>query len=303
VRTKRLGWLVLVGAASVLPAQTDSARHALRTAGAMRVAIVDDNGAVLQGAVVDLPILGVRFAVPAGGRLLINDVRPGAYLMQVRRIGYGPQTRLVKVGRDTADIVFALDRVPTELDTVNVTANESEFARRLRLGHGRFFTAADIAKTNSTTLRQFLVTVPGTHLRAMTPGYAVQQPGAAGTSCPSGVLVYLDGVPVNGLEDTDPSRSVKAIAPVSIPRPAPPAPAGQSPSSRGTARGTTTAQSLSTSAATAIPDPLRATGALPPFDIDALALSKVAAMEVYPDEGSAASTSKCGRVYLWSKPT
>jgi len=267
------------------------------------VAIVDDNGAALQNAVVDLPILDVRFNVPAGGRLLINDVRPGAYVMQVRRIGYVPQTRLVKIGRDTADIVFALDRVPTELDTVNVTARESDFARRLRLGHGRFFTARDIEKTHSTTLRQFLATVPGTHLRAMTPGYAVQQPGATGTACPSGVLVYLDGVPVNGLEDTDPSRSVKALAPVSLPSPVPAAPAPVPAASRGPARTTTTAQSLSTSAATAIPDPLRATGALPPFDIDALSLSKVAAMEVYPDEGSAASTSKCGRVYLWSKPT
>lgn len=305
MQPKRLGALFVLLAAVGLPAQTDTVRHA---SGAMRVAVMDENGSALRGAEIDLPVLDVKFTVPPEGRLLIHQVPPGTYLVQVRRLGYTPQTRIVRVRRDTTDVSFALDRNPTELDTVSVNASRTpevrDFERRLRAGHGKFYTAKDFEKTNASVLRQFLATVPGIHLRSTSGGYAVQSPGAMGMACPSGVIVYLDGVPINALEGNDPSRSVKVLAPINLPRPASvtsSAATNQPQSGRTPAQQGTTAAALSASAAAAIPDPLRSTGALPPFDIDAINLSRIAAMEVYPDGLSQSSTTKCGAVFLWSK--
>jgi hypothetical protein len=98
---------------------------------------------------------------------------------------------------------------------------------------------------------------------------------------------------------------VKALAPAA-PRQATPRPAaipGTQPAAATPAG--STAQALAALAAAALPDPLRATGALPAFDINSVSISQVAAMEVYPEGAPPqlfyGGNAKCGVVLLWSK--
>src|SRR4029079_16806463 len=126
--------------ASVAAAQTPT--------GAMSVRVADANDSTLSGAAIVLPTLDVTFAVPASGTLLIRDVRPGTYLVQARRLGYAQQTKMLRVGKDTAQLSFTLLPATNELDTVRVTEIagtwQADFLRRQKLGFGQFFTLADI---------------------------------------------------------------------------------------------------------------------------------------------------------------
>src|SRR5437868_11941687 len=132
MRTARIVEMLLIALSARLGAQSDSVRH---SSGAMFVRVIDASGAAINGAEIELPILEVKFAVPDGGRLLINHVPAGMYVVQVRRIGFAMQTRLVAVRRDTTTIDVALERLATTLDTVNVRALANlelrDFERRL----------------------------------------------------------------------------------------------------------------------------------------------------------------------------
>jgi hypothetical protein len=309
MRTTSFALLLLGASLATIAAQSDKPTH---SPGAMRVAVMDLTGAALPGAELELPMLEVKFAIPDGGTLLVNHVPAGTYVVQVRRLGYAMQTRLVTVHADTQSVRFALDKAVASLDTVTVTAPENlqsrEFERRLRAGHGKLFTASDIEKSHAVLLTQFLETVHGVKLQAVSGGYSERAVlGAAGT-CPSGVLVYLDGVPVNSLEDSDPARAFKSFAPSAGPRTS-----GSSGSASsgptlgaGAARSGPVGAAIAAAQASAVPNPIRSSSALPPFDINTIALSRVAAMEVYPDGAPALSSygagSHCGAVLLWTKP-
>jgi hypothetical protein len=265
----------------------------------------------LWGAEVELPMLDVSFAVPDDGALLINHVPAGTYVIRVRRIGYTIQTRIVTVKADTPSVRFALDRTATELATVNVTATEPsgmrDFEARLRAGNGKFFTAKDIDKTGAQLLTQFLETVHGVKLQATGGGYSELSPMGASGVCPSGVLVFLDGVAVNALEDSDPSRAFRTAQTIVVPRSNSGSGAGGATSS-GTVpapRGPAAAAAIAAAAASSMPNPIRQSAALPPFDINQIPLSQVGAMEVYPDGAPRqmpyGGGSRCGVVLLWSK--
>jgi hypothetical protein len=310
MRTTSFVVVALGAALAPLVGQTEAVHH---SPGAMRVAVVDLNGTALPGAELELPMLEVKFAVPEGGTLLVNHVPAGTYVLQVRRLGYAMQTRLVTVRGDTQSVRFALDKLVATLDTVNVTARENDrsrdFERRLRAGHGKVFTSNDIEKSHAVLLTQFLETVHGVKLQSVSGGYSERAPLGASGVCPSGVLVYLDGVAVNALEDTDPARgfpSFGAPPPRMSGRPSGSSTTGPTLSPSGSGRPAPVAAAIAASEAASVPNPTRSSAALPPFDINTIALSRIAAMEVYP-EGAPAQTpygggSRCGLVLLWSKP-
>jgi len=310
MRTTSFVVVALGAALTPLVGQTEAVHH---SPGAMRVAVVDLNGVPIPGAELELPMLEVKFAVPDGGTLLVNHVPAGTYVLQVRRLGYAMQTRLVTVRRDTQSVRFALDKLVATLDTVNVTVPENvrsrDFERRLRAGHGKLFTSNDIERSHATLLTQFLETVHGVKLQSVSPGYSERAPLGASGVCPSGVLVYLDGVAVNALEDSDPARGFPLLGAAPSRAGAKPAganPAGPALSPSGAGRSVPAGAAIAASQAASAPNPTRSSAALPPFDINAIALSGIAAMEVYP-EGAPAQTqygggSRCGVVLLWSKP-
>lgn len=277
----------------------------------MRVVVSDASaGAALWGAEVELPTLDVKFPVPDNGTLLINQVPPGVYIIQVRRIGYSMQTRLITVRADTPSVRVALDRVAVSLDTVSVTAPENsglrDFERRLRAGNGKFFTASDIEKSHAQLLTQFLETVHGVRLTPTSGGYSERAPMGASGMCPSGVLVFLDGAAVNALEDSDPSRPFRTNTTIAAPRATAPASTtttSNAPTSGG--RGMPGATAVANATSNSVPNPIRQSAALPPFDINTISLSQIGAMEVYPDGAPAqmpyGAGARCGVVLLWSK--
>jgi hypothetical protein len=123
------------------------------------------------------------------------------------------------------------------------------------------------------------------------------------------VLVYLDGVAVNALEDSDPARgfpSLGAAPSRASGRPAVASSTGTALSPSGAGRSTPVGAAIAAAQGASVSNPTRSSAALPPFDINSIAVSRIAAMEVYP-EGAPAQTpygggSKCGVVLLWSKP-
>ena len=183
-----------------------------------------------------------------------------------------------------------------------------DFERRLRANSGYFYSAKDIEASHANRLTDFLAMNPHVRLRGLAGGYSAQSPLGASEQCPSGVVVYLDGVPVNAGEGSDPARAQHALAPrttTSGSRPGStptPAPAGTTPTGRGRAA----AQASASAASRSVPDPISGSAALPPFDINAISVTQLAAMEVYPEGGPTAASrgplSKCGVVLLWSKP-
>ena len=307
-----LAWcvpLVVAAAVAQLRGQgTDSTHH---SRGGVRVVVADANvGNTLWGAEVELPMLEVSFSVPDNGNLLIDHVPAGTYVIRVRRIGYNVQTKLVTVRADTPSVRFALDRAATELEAVNVVAPENagprDFEARLRAGNGKFFTANDIEKTGARLLTQFLETVHGVRLQPGRGAYSELAPMGAAGMCPSGVLVYLDGVAVNALEDSDPSRAFRSTT--SIPAPRANAASGTAgTTSNGTvpAGAHGAAAAIAAAQANSVPNPIRQSAALPPFDINQISLSQIGAMEVYPDGAPKqmpyGGGSRCGVVLLWSK--
>ena len=309
MRTTPFALLLLGASLTPVAAQSDKPVH---SPGAMRVAVMDLTGAALPGAELELPMLEVKFAIPDGGTLLVNHVPAGTYVVQVRRLGYAMQTRLVTVHADTQSVRFALEKSVASLDTVAVTAPENlqsrELERRLRAGHGKLFTASDIENSHAVLLTQFLETVHGVKLQPVSGGYSERAVLGAAGMCPSGVLVYLDGVPVNALEDSDPARAFRSFAPSGASRTAGSSSGNSGPTlaSAGTTRTGPVAAAIAASQASSVPNPIRSSSALPPFDINSIALSRVAAMEVYPDGAPALSSygggSHCGAVLLWTKP-
>ncbi len=291
-----------------LNAQTDSSQH---SRGGVHVLVRDAAAnSSLWGAEVELPMLEVTFAVPDNGDLLINHVPTGTYVLRVSRIGYTMQTKIVTVHADTPSVHFALDRAAIPLEAVNVVAPENagirDFEARLRAGNGKFFTANDIEKTGARLLTQFLETVHGVKLQPTGGAYSERAPMGASGMCPSGVLVFLDGVPVNALEDTDPSRAFRSTPTIAVPRTTSAAPASSGSSGTPSVpRAGVTAAAAAAAQANTVPNPIRNSAALPPFDINSISLSQIGAMEVYPDGAPSqmpyGGGSRCGVVLLWSK--
>jgi hypothetical protein len=146
-------------------------------------------------------------------------------------------------------------------------------------------------------------------LQPVNGGYSERAPLGASGICPSGVLVYLDGVAVNALEDTDPARGFRALgaAPARVSGGSSgSSTTGSTLSPAGPGRSAPVAAAIAASQSTSIPNPIRSSAALPPFDINSISISRIAAMEVYPEgaptQSSYGGGSKCPLVLLWSKP-
>jgi len=93
-----------MGAAPRLPAQGQMPRTAPRTI----VGVVTDTMGFTMDAEVYIPSLKVKASSGADGQFRFNDVRPGRYTVQARRIGYFPQEKRVVV-TDTGGVgLFAL---------------------------------------------------------------------------------------------------------------------------------------------------------------------------------------------------
>ncbi|WP_461415421.1 carboxypeptidase regulatory-like domain-containing protein [Gemmatimonas sp.] len=166
-----------------------------------------------------LPIGGaqVRFVVPGRGvttsvesddegSFTAVGVPKGAGWVVARRIGYRPDSVRVDVTDDEpARATVRLDRIAVELSTVqvfgrrDVTGVMAGFYRRMGYGNGRFFTASDIDRRNTSRMTDVFRLVPG--LRIETRGFQ-NSVRMRGSRCAP--LVWLDAQPLfSGEVDLD----------------------------------------------------------------------------------------------------
>lgn len=289
--------------------------------GAMLLRVADANDSTLSGASILLPTLDVAFDVPVGGSLLIRDVAPGTYIVQARRIGYMPQTKLLRVGTDTAQLRFALLASANELDTVRVTEIagtwQADFLRRQAQGLGQFFTQADILAAHADRLTSLLRAARGLVVTLRRDGGPDQVTVARSAGDCTSVAIYLDGVLMNGQSVLQTPMVVKQTGKTNAPTAAnggtnpPPPPTPQTPVAPAPPNAKPTARALYQAAqngTTPISDESRAPsgGGAGGFDVNSIPQSFLGGIEVYTNSATIPpeykrNASTCGVILLWTK--
>lgn len=168
--------------------------------------VKDTTGAALAGVEVTLPASGIRSVTAGDGRFRVAGLPAGSHTLRLRRIGYRVANVPVAIeGNATpSELAVTLRAIPLELDTVLVQAGRSSLGRNLEgfyerkaRGNGRFFTRAELDRTQSSRLTEAL--------RALMPGLNVSPRNTMRSSvrirqnrCPP--LVWLDGAAATAAE-------------------------------------------------------------------------------------------------------
>ena len=157
--------------------------------------VVTDSALVPLGdATISLLASNVRVVTGANGRFQVRDLKAGAYIAIVRRIGYGAASLSVQIaGGDTLRPSVTLLRASTKLDTVAIhgertTPAMQEFEERRKLGFGHFITQAEIDKRNPVALSDMLNGIPSIQVL---PGGRILNV-RAGSGCL--LQIFVDGV-------------------------------------------------------------------------------------------------------------
>jgi hypothetical protein len=180
-----------------------------------------------------VPIPGAQVTVNGVGSVAVSDslgrahgivVRTGVRLVQVRRVGYLPESFTVEFRPGEAvEAEVDLERAPLELEGLTVTGlmpsrtlRDAGFYGRRKAGFGRFVDAEEIYRRKDSYLSSLIRSIPGVHVQycprpvCMDAGYVVVA-AASNLSMNSGcrMKIFLDGILVKN-EDID-RMSVRAL--------------------------------------------------------------------------------------------
>jgi hypothetical protein len=138
-------------------------------------------------------LLGTRHqtATDSGGRFSQSGLSSGTYLVEVRAIGYGVTSWVLRLADgETGDYVFELVPIGYSLEPVVVEGQPSyaqrrlmEFEERRRSGRGVFITTAEIERSNAATVADLLRGVPGVRLNCRSGVCTVQMTRGARGIC------------------------------------------------------------------------------------------------------------------------
>ena len=170
--------------------------------------VSDTSMAPLHAAFVSIVGTPIRVGTGPNGRFRITKLRPGQYLLIVKRVGYRPTSGVVDVpASDTVRLSYTLEPIVTTLPTVTVSEKPfsirmGEFLARRKLGMGEFMTQEEIEAKNTVysteLLRSFKsINVSPNRASVLTEWYALSRREGANPSlgaCP--MTVYLDNVPL-----------------------------------------------------------------------------------------------------------
>jgi hypothetical protein len=107
----------------------------------------------------DVPIANAQVSLTAGpatqanelGEFVLTNAPLGSQMLEVRALGYYPDRRPISVVADAPSVIIKLSTLKAVLDTVKILAtplatgpDDGGFARRRRMGNGRFITPADM---------------------------------------------------------------------------------------------------------------------------------------------------------------
>jgi len=195
--------LLALGMAPVLTTRTPSQAPAASAAIIGR--LVDQRTrAPVQGARVSLLGTPHQTGTDSAGQFTQAGLAAGTYFLEIRAIGYGAASWLVRLGDgETIDTIFELYPLGYELPPVVVTGlprltlaqrRLQEFERRRRERRGAFITAEQIETNKTTTLMDVLRNVPGVRLMCTARGCQVRMTRSArGGGCQPDWVV--DGLP------------------------------------------------------------------------------------------------------------
>jgi hypothetical protein len=178
--------------------------HQLPHVGAISGQIVDQQSrAPVLGATVNLIGTHFRTATDSGGRFSQSGLGAGTYIIEVRAIGYGVTSWVLRLSEgETVDYVFEVVPINVQLDPVVVEAQPSYFQRRMQefeerreAGRGIFITEDQIAASGAATMADVLRGIPGVRLNCRSGICNVQMTRSAHGVCNADWVV--DGVPAS----------------------------------------------------------------------------------------------------------
>lgn len=170
--------------------------------------VLDSLGSALSGAQISIQGTGARAVTDAAGAYRFVRVQAGDAELFIRRLGYRPESRRVRVtsGEDT-HLSVTLAALPIRLPTVEVRRRAEVYDSRLagfnarkerHVGH--FVTREELDRMSSARFVDALRDVPGVQLRSLRGGGTTIV--LRGSRCPP--LVFIDGFPADaGVMDLD----------------------------------------------------------------------------------------------------
>jgi hypothetical protein len=175
----------------------------------------------LSGVVVRIadgkPVAGARVGIVNGPQTTANErgewtlanAPAGTRMLDVRGVGYYPESRPVDVVAGATPVHSALFTFTAMLDTVKVTASRLRFDRdrsgfeaRRRSGVGHYLTPADIARRGAIVTSDVFRSMPGVRVEIDPQGFEkrIMINGPFGYCQPS---IYLDGFRFDGISTGD----------------------------------------------------------------------------------------------------
>jgi hypothetical protein len=190
--------------------------------------VSDTSLAPLHAAFVSIVGTPLRIGTGDNGRFRITNVRPGHYLVIVKRVGYRPVSGVIEVSPgDTLRVAYTLEPVVNTLPTVTVSEKPlsgrlTEFLARRKSGFGEFMTQEQIEAKNAVYATELFrnfktINVAPSNSSPMTQWFALSRREGANPSlgaCP--MAVYLDNVPLPTPFNLDLLPSPKEIAAIEV---------------------------------------------------------------------------------------
>jgi hypothetical protein len=185
-----------------LPAQAQTPVQAPTSSAGIIGLVVDQQSRLpIMGANVSLLGTRLRTATDSGGRFTHARLGSGTYLLEVRAIGYGVTSWVLRLrDGEVLDHVFELAPAGVELDPILVEGRPGyaerrmqEFEERRRGGRGVFITEERIRASHAATMADLLRGVPGVRLNCRSGNCTAQMTRGARGICAADWVI--DGMP------------------------------------------------------------------------------------------------------------
>jgi hypothetical protein len=195
----------------------------LRGPGRLNGRVVNDVGAPVTDAIVEVWKTGMTASTDATGRFEIANLPVGTHALEVRRIGFAPQLIPVHLAtRKPTSVDVVLDKPVRMLDAVRVTARtlysrrQSEIEQRRRRGFGHFIMRDELERSPAARVTDVLRRVPGVRVYTTQGSDVVTFARGVGMSGPCRPTVYMDGHRLGSGEDLDFLATVNSLEAIEV---------------------------------------------------------------------------------------
>jgi hypothetical protein len=160
--------------------------------------IVDDKGAPVAHADVDLANSRIKTATTDSGTFALRDLPAGSQTIQVRKVGFAAtDTSLMLSSKTPVQFAMTLHTAPVTLGTVKVEGSREKalarvgFDHRRKVGLGHFLTADDVNNRGATWFSDLLRTTPGLQVRETRLGRQVIVASRGASISGRGCVAYV----------------------------------------------------------------------------------------------------------------